>query len=317
MKNKKNIYIASYEENGGIYVCGTDGEGRFEIKDKILLDRPMYLTIADNKMYALLREIGIDQQSGMCTFEIGADGRLSHRSNVISTMGEVACHICVSGTDVYAANYISGSIIHFPDQVVIHEGSGRNSERQQSPHAHFVGITPDDKYICAADLGLDKVMFYDRELNYQFQVGVPDGYGARHCAFSEDGKYMYCVNEIVSSVTVFRYRGKDTIALRTYDALPKDYQKHNQAAAIRVYKNRVYVSNRGHDSIAVFEIFGEKLELIDFISTGREPRDFNIIDDVLVCCNMLDDNVTFYLLNDQNRKVLTLPIKKPLCVIAK
>ena len=52
---------------------------------------------------------------------------------------------------------------------------------------------------------MDTVFVYDRNLDYVSKARVPDGYGARHLALSPDGKYVYCVNELVSSVTVFAY----------------------------------------------------------------------------------------------------------------
>ena len=97
--------------------------------------------------------------------------------------------------------------------------------------------------------------------------------------------------------------------------MPPDFNGHNQAAAIRVYKNKVYTSNRGHDSIAVFDICGDELILDGFIQTGREPRDFNITDDILISCNMSDDTVTLYDLNNNRKSLMLLQIKKPICAV--
>lgn len=309
----KNLYIASCDKSGGIYHY-IISEDKCEFKEKIPLDRPMYLTIQDKKMYVVLREMFSNGDSGMCMYDIDENFKLKNQSEIISTKGRVACHICVNNDAVYATNYISGNVIRFPDNVVFHSGKGVNITRQEAPHTHYVGITPDNRYVCVTDLGLDKIFFYDKELNLNFAIDVLAGYGARHIAFSDDGQYLYCVNEIISSVTVFKYDGANTYMLKTYSTLPNDFMGHNQAAAIRVYKNRVYVSNRGHDSIAVFDIDGENLEFFGFIPTGREPRDFNIIDDVIICCNMNDDNVTFYSLTGKEFDC-KLSIKSPLCVV--
>lgn len=310
----KNIYIASCTNDGGIYRCELQN-GNIEIKEKTDLDRPMYMTVVNNKMYVLLREAFENGESGMCTFDIDGDGKLINQSDVVSTKGIVACHIYADGEDVYAVNYLSGNVIHFPDAVAQHSGKGINPERQEAPHTHFVGITPDEKYICVTDLGLDKIFFYDRDLNFKFDISVPSGHGARHLAFSEDGKYIYCVNELISSVSVFEYDGENTKILNTYSTLPEDFTGHNLAAAIRVYKNKLYASNRGHDSVVVFDICGDGLELDGFIKTGKEPRDFNIIDDILISCNMLEDTVTFHDLKDDGKQTVSLQIKEPLCVI--
>ena len=96
--------------------------------------------------------------------------------------------------------------------------------------------------------------------------------------------------------------------------MPNEFCGTNLGAAIRIYKNRLYVSNRGHNSIAVFDINDDKLELSDFIMTGDHPRDFNIADDMIFCCNMNDDTVTLYSINDSFRLIDTVSVKAPLCV---
>lgn len=309
----KKIYIASCVPDGGIY--------RFSMSDNKLnresftpVDQPMFFAVNDNKMYVLLRDPFGNDISGMCTFDIDPDGNLTNKSETIPTKGKVACHICTCDDDVYAVNYSSGSAIHFPDTLAVHEGKGINPKRQEMPHTHFVGATPDKKYICVTDLGLDKIFFCDRNLNTCFTAAVPQGYGARHLAFSDDGQYIYCVNELVSSVTVFEYDGKSVKPRETYSALPNEFCGTNLGAAIRIYKNRLYVSNRGHNSIAVFDINDDKLELSDFIMTGDHPRDFNIADDMIFCCNMNDDTVTLYSINDSFRLIDTISVKAPLCV---
>lgn len=309
----KDIYVASCVLDGGIYHYSFS-DGEIKERSVTVIDRPMFFTTANNKMYVLLRDPFNNDISGMCSFDIDADGNLTNMSEVIPTKGKVACHICAVDTDIYAVNYSSGSVIRFPDTLAVHKGKGINPKRQEMPHTHFVGVTPDMKYICVTDLGLDKIFFCDKALNTVFTTDVPKGYGARHLAFSEDGQYIYCMNELVSSVTVFKYDGKSAVPFETYSALPDGYDGTNLGAAIRIYKNRLYVSNRGHDSIAVFNIDDDKLELTEFIPTGDHPRDFNICDDIIACCNMNDDTVTFYSINDNFKLIDTVSIKAPLCV---
>ena len=100
-------------------------------------------------------------------------------------------------------------------------------------------------------------------------------------------------------------------------ASPKDFEGDNLGSAIRVHGGRVYMSNRGHDSIAVFDADGGKLTLSGYIKTGRTPRDFNIFGNLLVCLNMDSDSVTVFNLEGGMAKKLseTGGIKAPLCVI--
>ena len=315
-----NLYIASCEEDGGIYRCEV-AKDIISLKEKTQADRPMYLQVKGDTLYAVLREAFEKHESGICSYPLDREGCLQEAGSVVSTKGEVACHLCVDHDTVYAANYISGSLAKLSEKccekVVVHQGKGTDPKRQEKPHLHFVGFTPDKRYLCAVDLGLDRICFYDRELTLQFFVSVSDGSGARHIVFSEDGSYLYCANELASTVTVFQYEGENTRALATYSTIPEDFDQRNNPAAIRVSKNRLYVSNRGHDSIAVFDILGERLELAEYIMTGKEPRDFNIFGHILVSCNLFDDTVTFYDLEDHNRLLQTLFVPSPLCVVGK
>lgn len=312
-----DIYIASCAEDGGILHCKLSSEGKVTRLGLTQADRPMYMIKDGSKMHVLLRAPFQNDESGLQSFDIAQDGTLHNGTDIISTKGQVACHLCEADGKIYAANYISGSVIRFPDKLDTHTGCGTNPERQSSPHTHFVAETPDKKYICSTDLGLDSIFFYDHNLNRRFVLHVPDGFGARHLAFSEDGRYLYCVNELKSSVSVFRYDGDNSSYISTYPALPEDFTGSNLAAAIRIRKDRLYISNRGHDSIAVFSADGEKLTLKGFYPVGREPRDFNIFDDLLVCCNMLDNDVTIYKITEDGL-VLTdriSDITEPLCII--
>ena len=310
----KNLYIASCDENGGIYRYAMDG-GISPI-DRTELKNPMYMTAYDNKMYVLLREAFADGTSGMLSFDIAADGSLKNPSETVSTEGKVACHIYAGASGVYAANYVSGSVIKFGGKCDVHEGHGINPNRQEKAHTHFVCPTPDGKYICVTDLGLDAVFFYDTDLNIVSKAKVPDGCGARHLIFSADGKYMYCANELISSVSVFKYADGKAELLHTYPALPKDYTGENTAAAIRLCGNRLYVSNRGADNVAVFEVSGENLKLLNYIKVGAHPRDIEVSDGILISTDMNDDKVTFY--NAETGEKLDYEIsgiKSPLCVL--
>lgn len=312
----RNIYIASCDEEGGIYFCTLSDDGKITVKEKTELDRPMFLAREKNKMYVLLRAPYGMKNSALASFDITAEGKLDGMSGLSDTHGVVACHLTVDSGDVYVVNYLSGNVVKMPDVIDTHEGSGPNAKRQDMPHTHFVTVTPDG-FIAATDLGTDSVYFYDRELNLKFRLSVSKGYGARHLAFSEDGKYLYIANELVSSVSVFSYNGEKSEYLATYKASPEDYDGANLGSAIRVCGDRVYMSNRGHDSIAVFNADGGVLTLSGYIKTGKTPRDFNIFGDLLVCLNMDSDSVTVFRLGTDGAAKLseTENIKSPLCVI--
>ncbi len=316
---EKNIYILSCVENGGIYRYIINEKCEINFAEKITVDRPMYSVISNNKLFIILRAPFVNaNESGLVSFNI-ENGKLTEKSDVISTKGEVACHLCVDGDSVYIANYISGNIIRMPDNSIQHKGNSINQSRQSSPHAHYVGLTPDSKYICAVDLGLDKIIIYDRDLNFVSNVSVKAGNGARHLVFSNDGKYAYCANELSSTVTVFSYNDGKLSFENEYSTLPSDYKEINAPAAIRFYNGYVYISNRGHNSIAYYKAIENRLELIDiFDCGGNSPRDFNIWKNYLICTNEDSDNVVFFEIGKEKPiKLKELSVPKPLCICFK
>lgn len=310
-----NVYISSCCENGGIYHCSFDESNGLEIIEKIPLDRPMYTIIKDNKLYALLRApFENSQDSGLVSFDMDKDGKLINKSNIISTKGEVACHLCVEDNDIYAVNYISGSIILFPKKLVVHQGSSINKVRQEKAHTHYITVTPDKKYVLVTDLGMDKIITYDRRMEYVCQTQVKAGNGPRHLAFSPDGKFVFCANELSSTVTMFKYVDGKLSFIDEQCTLPDGYNGKSTCAAIKCRNSNIYVSNRGHDSICEFEYTGKGLNRANIFSCyGKSPRDFNITDNVLFSANENSGNVAVIDLST-GKRIWEVHIKNALCV---
>lgn len=169
--------------------------------------------------------------------------------------------------------------------------------------------------LLVTDLGLDRIVAYDAELNRIDETALRPGSGPRHLAFSTDGETVFCVNELSSTVCMYRYDGAGRMTLLDeQSALPKDYSRVSTAAAIRVDGERVYVSNRVHDSIACLRAEGDALIPVGFLSChGTGPRNFDIVGDKIVCTNETSDLVT--VLDKQTGKLLSaLCLPRPLCV---
>ncbi len=312
----KNIYIASCDEQGGIYRYILEENGTLTFKEKTSADRPMYLALANNKIYALLREpFNNSNESGLISYPVNSDGSLGNASDIIPTKGIVACHLVVENEDIYCVNYLSGNAVRLPDTVVTHSGKGPHPTRQTEPHTHFVCVTHDG-YVLVTDLGIDKIYTYTKDMKYVCEASVPSGHGARHLVFSDDKKYLYCANELKSTVSVFEYNNGHLTLIDTVNALPDDFTGESTAAAIRIIEDKLYVSNRGHNSIAVFDIDGASLKLNRFIPcNGKEPRDFNIFGDILIITNQFSDNVSVIDLKT-DKVIQTIDnIKAPLCVV--
>ena len=312
----KHIYILSCEINGGIYHY-LFKKGRLKFINKTNLDRPMYAIIKDSKMYVTLREIDTETHfGGILSFDINSGGMLTNQSEIISTDGIVPCHLEVDENGIYIANYLSGNIVKPREKIITHSGKGIHPTRQEAPHTHFVCASPDKKYILCTDLGLDTIFIYDTDLNEKFTVKVPNGSGARHLCFSDNGKYLYCVNELSNNVSVFCWNGAKPILKGTYSAIP-DFKGESTAAAIRIKGDYLYISNRGANTISRFKINDEKLELLEnTFCGGKGPRDFDIIDDYIICTNENSNNVT--VLKLKNGKPLSIEtsieIDKPICI---
>lgn len=316
----KNLYFLGCDKNGGVYHY-KQADGKLVFCEKTPLDRPMFSVIENNTMYVLLRDPLGNGISYCEKFDILPSGGLEKTGKGLPTKGVVACHLCIDGENVYAVNYLSGNVVKLPKGTVDqHNGKGVNLPRQDAPHTHFVCLTPDKKYVCVTDLGLDKIFVYDKDLNYINSFSVPSGHGCRHLAFNESGEICYCVNELKSTVTVFRYSDGNFNRLESYSALPENFSGENLSAAIRVDKGYLYVSNRGHNSITCFKIKGEELEYIKSTDCGgKSPRDFDITDDIMYVTNEQSDNVTVFSVQNGQliKKDEELKIPSPLCVAVK
>jgi 6-phosphogluconolactonase len=247
--------------------------------------------------------------------------------NKQSSHGLAPCYVGVDGTGRYAlvANYESGSLCVLParddgrlgeatDVVQLH-GSGPNPQRQEGPHAHMILPGPGGRTLFAVDLGTDKIVLYrldpDRGKLLPADppwVQLPPGTGPRHLAFHPKGRFAYVIGELQSTVTVLQYDeshgGQEPV--QTLSTLPDDFEGQNLGAEIEVAPRGgfVYASNRGHDSIVIYEVeqVTGKLSLVGHEpSRGTGPRFFTIdpAGHLLLVANQDSDTVvTFWI--DQN-----------------
>jgi len=226
--------------------------------------------------------------------------------NQMPALGEDPCYLSFDKTGKYlfVANYSSGTVAVFPvltdgrlgehTALVKDQGAlGPNKERQEAPHAHWIGVTPGNLFTFVADLGLDEIMIYRFDANKGSLLPhepafakVEPGAGPRHIAIHPSSRFVYTVNELKSTVTVFssaaQKKNRPYLVLKQQvSMLPKDFSGRNDSAEITVHPNGkfLYASNRGHDSIAVFaidEANGTLTPVADVSTGGKEPRHFAI-----------------------------------------
>ena len=109
------------------------------------------------------------------------------------------------------------------------------------------------------------------------------GAGPRHLGFHPTAPFAYVINELDSTVAVFRFEAASgaLTPIQVVPTVPSSFAGPNTGAAIEVSRSGryVYASNRGHDSIVVFAVDPQQGTLTPrgWTSTGgRVPRFFCI-----------------------------------------
>ena len=314
LSQRYNLYISSCHENGGIFHCNLNKNGEIEVCEKLSLPKVMYTVIQDNSLYAILRSpFQGNNDSGIVRIDLSENGDIGTVGEIQSTKGEVGCHLCADNNNLYAVNYISGSVIKLPNRQVIHKGKSVNIARQSSPHTHYINVSPNGKYIYVTDLGTDKIYTYDKNLNCINTTSASLGAGPRHLAFSDDGRYAFCVNELSSTVAMYKI-SDDKLILVDEKSTLFESNTESTASAVRCKGKTVYASNRGDDSVVEFSFDESGLKQEKrYDCGGKSPRDFDVIEELIICTNELSDNVSVI---DKKGEVLfeLKNIANPLCI---
>ena len=240
--------------------------------------------------------------------------------------GASPCYISLDRTNktVMVANYLGGNVSTYPVQAdgqlgapTTDQQTGRGPHKNQNAsHAHCLLPDPTNKFAFAVNLGTDQVYAYRLDPAQGRLTRLPEpafvakpGTGPRHLVFHPDGKHAYLVNELSSSVTSLAY---DAAAgrfreLQTLSALPASYTGNNSCADVHVAPNGLflYVSNRGHNSIAAFAIDSNNGTLVpiqDVDTQGKTPRNFTLDPSgrLLLVANQNSNNVVSYRVDPQS-----------------
>ena len=311
------IYILSCDtiaNKGGIYAYNLTKNGSLEQAGYFPCDRPMYAVKCEEGLCVLLRQ---PFENGENSGYFFVDERLQNATEIKDTKGVVACHLCVDNNDVYIVNYLSGNIVKNGEIIEQRTGKSIHPTRQTEPHTHFVGKTPDG-YLAVCDLGTDTLAIYDKDLCLVSESKVPSGYGIRHLAFSKAGNYIYAINELVASISVFAYYNGEVKLVNTVKIDCKNEKANGAAIRLSADGKYLYISLREENVICVYEINDENLTLIQTMDCGGDgPRDFNLFEDYIFCANEKSNSVTLFRLdnceNADEKEVVML--KNPLCIL--
>lgn len=308
------LFLGTYTRSGGqgiiaLRLDGATGAPGAPVLAAAATD-PAWITLSPDRRFLYAIHPSAAQAIGYAVDT--ASGALTPLPAAAAADGNPPSHLAVdaTGRTLLAANYRDGYVSAIPLQPDgglgaprshRHAGRSVHPTRQQQSHVHSVTVSPDNRFVLVADLGLDRIFTYALDpAAAQLEparppfVATAPGAGPRHLAFGRDGRHVYAINELNNTITAYAY-DTATGALQTRQVvptLPPGFDRPNTTAEIRVHPNGrfLYGSNRGHDSLVVYRIdpatgaLGE--EPIGLVPTGgRTPRNFALSPDGrwLVC----------------------------------
>jgi 6-phosphogluconolactonase len=315
----------------GIYVFRMNPyDGRLTLLQIAEIPNPSYLALDPSLRH--LYSVNEMTDGAVSAYAINhGNGKLSFL-NMMPTNGQDTTHLSVqpSGQFLFAASYTSGnfqvfrilgdgSIGDMTDNFQsVGNGTGPNPARQEGPHAHQILTDLDGNHVFGVDLGADKVNVWNLDgMGKLIPNTVPfapiaSGSGPRHMAFHPDRQHAYVLSELASSVTVFDYDPVRAAFVwqQTISTLPPDFNGTNTTAEIRIHPSGrfLYNTNRGHNSVTIFEIEPQtgELEVIGWESTrGEWPRGMNIdpSGNFLYAANQNTDNIAVFRIQLANGKL--------------
>ena len=265
------------------------------------------------------------------------------------TKGPVSCYTDTdpSGRALLVAHYNGATVAALPlsadgslagDPVAVrHEGKGADPGRQEAPHPHAIIPAPaaegSPQFAYAADLGADAIFAYRLDAaagrlvaNDPPLVKTKPGAGPRHLAFHPDGRRLYAINELDNTVATYDFDSVTgrLVARQAISTLPHDFAGKTYTADLKITPDGrfLYGTNRGHDSIAAYEIGPDGLlTLIEIVSSrGRGPQNLAITPDgsLLLCANMPGDNLAVFRIDRETGKLAVVgepaTVKMPSCI---
>ena len=333
------VYVGTYTsgKSEGIYLYRlnlSSGELKHVATTRGVKD-PSYLALAPSRrfLYAVNEvEEFVGKKSGaLSAFAIDRRTGELRLLNQQPSLGGAPCYVVVdqTGRFVLVANYVGGNVavlsvssdgrLGEATDLKQDVGSSINTERQEAAHAHCIVVDPTNRFAYLCDLGTDKIMVFRFDArrgklvpNEKPWVQVKPGAGPRHLTFHPSGKYAFVVNELHATITAFVH---DQVhgnlqEIQTVPTLPKDFTSANTSADIHVSPDGrfLYSSNRGHDSIAAFQISPRNGELT-FVARestgGKTPRNFAIdpTGAFLLAANQKSDNIVVFRLDQKTGRL--------------
>ena len=344
MSDKYVAYVSTYTQgdNYGIHIYDVDlDEGKFELKDKVKISNSSYVTITHNSKYLYsITDFGVE------AYKIEPDGSLSILGNS-GINGMRGCYLSTDYEDkfLFVAGYHDGKItvlklkedgnIEGICDEIFHKGWGNVAERNFRPHVSCVKMTRDNKYLCAADLGMDYIDVYTvnkttGKLKLIDIIHSEQNSAPRHIKFSKDGHHMYVVHELNNKIDVYEYldKGNDPAfdKIQTISTVNDYFAKGSAASALSISKDGKYMvsSNAGDNSVVIFSMdqhSGEMSKILCLPISGDYPKDACLFPDNkhLVSLNHESNTMTFFTVDLEKGLLMMnqkeIKVQKPNCII--
>ena len=347
MSEKKYVaYVGSYTHGSskqGIHVYDVDVEnGTLTERSGVKVSNASYTAVSKNGKYLYSIE-----DEGVAVFERDKNGDLS-RINSVDIDGMRGCFLAtdVDGKYLYVAGYHDGkvTVVHTHKDGslgslmdgVFHKGLGSVAERNFRPHVNCVRPTPDNKYLCAVDNGIDQVKIYRinkirNKLELVDILRCPRESGPRIIRFSDDGKFAYILFELTNEIKVYSYNGEGKTPefelLQSIEtAKVKDTRDtHNAASGLTLANDgkHLFCTTAGEDTFSMFERDEETGLLTRKFTlpiSGEYPKDIVIFPDDkhLAVVNHASNTITVFSIDYEKNIIIMngrpLKVETPNCI---
>lgn len=338
------FYVGTYtkKDSKGIYKYALSKEGKLQNLGLVAaITNPSFLAKSkDEKTLFAVEETNENGTGFISSYEIKKD--TLKFLNKQKTGGAHPCFVAVNKDNyLLTANYTGGNIgvlkadkkgniapLSFVQQ---HIGKGTTAN-QKTPHAHSAWFHPTKDEIISADLGTNELWFSTlnttkNELVFtaQKKLKMAEGAGPRHLTFHPNTKWIYVLNELNNTVSLVKEKNDTYFVEASISTLPNDFKATSSAADIHISKDGkfLYTSNRGHDSIAIFEVNSENgaLTAVGYQSVlGKNPRNFSLSPDetFLLVANQDTDNIISFKRDAATGKltfVAEVSAPMPVCIL--
>jgi 6-phosphogluconolactonase len=341
------LLIGTYTNttSDGVYVFDFNTN---DVKSKMIgsakSSNPSFLTISTNRKY--LYAVNENDPGTVTAFGYQKETGALTLLNTVETKGAHPCYVSIDkkAKHLVVGNYSGGNLSVFDikddgslseaKQTIQHHGNGMNRQRQEKAHVHATVYSPDYRMLFVPDLGMDKLMMYkvDGRTGMLSPAEPPfietvGGAGPRHMAFHPSETFMYLMEELTGTISVYEFKDNKWVTIQNPTAHPMNYKGAMGSADIHISPDGrfLYCTNRGEsNTIAIFSINQATgiLTPVGHQSTlGIHPRNFTIhpSGNYLLVANRDSDEVVIFRINTFTGMLTDtgerIKVPRPVCLI--